>query len=70
MDQHPASSDDGHADYDPRGPIARRGKIEYVVGKHRKLLESFKSRDSETIQRNIEEYFADSRRTLHKSIPK
>ncbi|MCM3702561.1 GntR family transcriptional regulator [Paenibacillus macerans] len=45
-------------------------KIEYVVGKHRKLLESFKSRDSETIQRNIEEYFADSRRTLNKSIPK
>lgn len=45
-------------------------KIEYVVGKHRKLLESFKSRDSEIIQRNIEEYFADSRSTLHKSIPK
>lgn len=45
-------------------------KIHYVVGKHRKLLQGLESRDSDEIQRNVEEYFADSHLTLHTSIPK
>lgn len=44
-------------------------KIDYVIGKHRKLLEGLKSRDAGIIGRNVEEYFADSHRTLHTSIP-
>lgn len=44
-------------------------KISYVVDKHRKLLQGLESRDSELIQRNVEEYFSDSFETLHSSMP-
>lgn len=44
-------------------------KIDYVIGKHRKLLQGLKSRDAGIIGRNVEEYFTDSHRTLHTSIP-
>ncbi|EOS53685.1 GntR family transcriptional regulator [Paenibacillus barengoltzii] len=44
-------------------------KINYVIGKHRKLLQGLESRDPGIIARNVEEYFADSHRTLHTSLP-
>ncbi|GIP47997.1 GntR family transcriptional regulator [Paenibacillus sp. DXFW5] len=44
-------------------------KIDYVIGKHRKLLQALESRDADIIGRNVEEYFADSHRTLQTSIP-
>lgn len=43
-------------------------KISYVVGKHRKLLQGLESRDPAIISARIQEYFADSRQTLHISI--
>ncbi|MFD1176595.1 GntR family transcriptional regulator [Paenibacillus puldeungensis] len=45
-------------------------KIKYVVNKHRKLLRGLESRNNDIILHNVEEYFADSHRTLHTSIPK
>ncbi|WP_410770090.1 GntR family transcriptional regulator [Fontibacillus sp. BL9] len=43
-------------------------KINYVVDKHRKLLKGLESREPAVISTRIEEYFADSRNTLHTSM--
>ncbi|MEF2969198.1 GntR family transcriptional regulator [Paenibacillus sp. M1] len=43
-------------------------KIDYVVEKHRKLLNGLELRDPAVIAARVEEYFADSRNTLHRSI--
>lgn len=43
-------------------------RIAYVVDKHRKLLKGLESRDPAIISARIEEYFADSRNTLHTSM--
>ncbi len=40
----------------------------YVVNKHRKLLQGLESRDPVQIAARIEEYFTDSRNTLHTSM--
>jgi len=44
-------------------------KINYVVNKHRKLLTGLESKDPHIIVQNVEEYFEDSVKTLHTSIP-
>ncbi|MFD3258942.1 GntR family transcriptional regulator [Paenibacillus lentus] len=41
----------------------------YVINKHRKLLKCLQTRDLSIIQSGVEEYFADSRRTLQASLP-
>ncbi|WP_435925877.1 GntR family transcriptional regulator [Paenibacillus sp. DYY-L-2] len=43
-------------------------KVEYVVNKHRKLLKGLESRNPAVISARIEEYFEDSRNTLHTSM--
>lgn len=43
-------------------------KVEYVVNKHRKLLKGLESRNPAVISARIEEYFEDSRSTLHSSM--
>lgn len=44
-------------------------QAKYVINKHRKLVSSLQTRDKSLIQSGIEEYFADSRRTLQASLP-
>lgn len=50
--------------------VLSRGEeqTKYVINKHRKLLSSLQTRDKSVIQSGIEDYFADSRRTLQASI--
>lgn len=43
-------------------------KINFVINKHRKLLQGLETKDPAVITARIEEYFADSHQTLHKSI--
>lgn len=43
--------------------------ISRVINKHRKLINGLKSKDPARIQREVEEYFADSRNTLRRSLP-
>ncbi|WP_019639390.1 GntR family transcriptional regulator [Paenibacillus fonticola] len=42
--------------------------INFVINKHRKLLQGLETRDPAVVSAHIEEYFADSHQTLHKSI--
>ncbi|MNJ46471.1 hypothetical protein D3C77_416010 [compost metagenome] len=43
-------------------------KINFVIDKHRRLLQGLETKDPAVITARIEEYFADSHQTLHKSI--
>jgi GntR family transcriptional regulator of gluconate operon len=43
-------------------------KLIAVIDKHRKILQGLQSKDAKVIQGVVEEYFADSRNTLHKSL--
>ncbi|AZK45581.1 GntR family transcriptional regulator [Paenibacillus lentus] len=43
-------------------------KINFVINKHRKLLQGLETKDPAFIAAQIEEYFVDSHQTLHKSI--
>ncbi|GAB6991631.1 GntR family transcriptional regulator [Paenibacillus pini] len=44
-------------------------KLDQVINKHRKIINALESKQPDIIQRDVEEYFADSRTTLHRSIP-
>jgi GntR family transcriptional regulator, gluconate operon transcriptional repressor len=43
-------------------------KLQMVIDKHRTILNGLLSKDVKTIQQVVEEYFADSRHTLHNSL--
>lgn len=51
--------------------VLSRGEeqTKYVINKHRKLLKCLQTCDLSVIQAGVEEYFADSRRTLQASLP-
>lgn len=44
-------------------------KLRSVIEKHRMIVDGLESKDPEIIQKVVREYFADSRQTLHISLP-
>ncbi|MFD2611137.1 GntR family transcriptional regulator [Paenibacillus gansuensis] len=44
-------------------------KLQLVIDKHRTIVQALESRDREQIRRTVSDYFADSRKTLHISLP-
>ncbi|CAH8713678.1 GntR family transcriptional regulator [Paenibacillus thiaminolyticus] len=44
-------------------------KLRTVIEKHRTIVQGLESKDANTIQQVVQAYFADSRRTLHISLP-
>ncbi|KAF9134681.1 hypothetical protein BGX30_011798, partial [Mortierella sp. GBA39] len=43
-------------------------KLGSVIGKHQKIMDGLASGDEDEIQKLVQEYFADSRQTLHRSL--
>jgi GntR family transcriptional regulator of gluconate operon len=43
-------------------------KLVTVIEKHRKIVKALESKDASVIQQVVQEYFADSNKTLHSSI--
>ncbi|WP_028546628.1 GntR family transcriptional regulator [Paenibacillus taiwanensis] len=48
---------------------AEQEKLSTVIDKHRIMLQGLQSHNSDTIQQVVRDYYADSRQTLHKSLP-
>ncbi|WP_138494310.1 GntR family transcriptional regulator [Paenibacillus pinistramenti] len=48
---------------------AGEANISRVINKHHKLMNALKSKETAVIQQQVEEYFADSRNTLQRSLP-
>lgn len=44
-------------------------KLKLVIDKHRAIVQGLESRNSEVIQKVVQQYFADSKLTLHNSLP-
>lgn len=44
-------------------------KLNRVIDKHRKMMKGLESQRADVIQKFVQEYFADSRQTLHNSLP-
>jgi GntR family transcriptional regulator of gluconate operon len=44
-------------------------KLRAVIDKHRTIVKGLESKDETVIQKVVQEYFADSRQTLHNSLP-
>ncbi|WP_239615040.1 GntR family transcriptional regulator [Cohnella mopanensis] len=44
-------------------------KLNSVIDKHRAIVEGLQSKDAEVIQKVVHHYFADSKLTLHSSLP-
>ncbi|WP_019423128.1 GntR family transcriptional regulator [Paenibacillus sp. OSY-SE] len=44
-------------------------KLSSVINKHRTIVKGLESKNADTIQNVVREYFADSRQTLHTSLP-